>query len=60
MQIFGDHKKLRNEEKHFIKNHETLLTIIFLKIVMSCIALPEMNFQESNILKIWRAQMHRR
>ena len=30
-QIFSDHKRLRNEEKHFTKNHETLLTIIFQK-----------------------------
>ena len=28
-QMFSDHKKLRNEEKHFIKNHETLFTMIF-------------------------------
>ena len=26
-QMFSDHKKLRNEEKHFIKNHETLFTL---------------------------------
>ena len=30
-QIFGDIKKLRNEEKYLIKNHETLLTIILKK-----------------------------
>ena len=30
-QMFSDHKKIRNEEKHFIKNHETLLTIILKK-----------------------------
>ncbi len=28
-QMFSDHKKLRNKEKHFIKNYETLSTIIF-------------------------------
>ena len=29
--MFSDHKILRNEEKNFIKNHETLFTIIFKK-----------------------------
>ena len=27
-QMFSDHKMLRNEKKHFIKNNETLFTII--------------------------------
>ena len=37
-QMLSDHKKLRNEEKHFIKkNHETLFTI-FKKNVVSFIA----------------------
>ena len=27
-QIINDHKKLRNEEKYFIKNHGTLFTLI--------------------------------
>ncbi len=27
--LFSDHKKLRNEEKHFIKNHKTWFTLIF-------------------------------
>ena len=26
-QMFSDNKKLRNEEKHFIKNHKTLYNI---------------------------------
>ena len=28
-QMFSDHKKLRNEEKYFIKNHKTLSTLFF-------------------------------
>ena len=28
-QMFIDHKKLTNEGKHFLKNHETVFTIIF-------------------------------
>ena len=28
-QIISEHKKLRNEEKYYIKHHETLFTIIF-------------------------------
>ena len=31
-QMFSDHKKLRNEEKHF-KNHKTLFTIFFTKLL---------------------------
>ena len=30
--MFSDHKQLRNEEKHFIKDHEALFTIFFKKI----------------------------
>ena len=30
-EIISDHKKLSNEEKHFIKNHSILFIISFLK-----------------------------
>ncbi len=29
--MFSDHKKLRNEEKHFIKKSQNLIYYIFLK-----------------------------
>ena len=35
-QMLSDHKKLRNEEKHFIKNHETLSNIIFKNCYVFC------------------------
>ena len=49
-QMFSNHKKLRNEEKHFIETYETLSTIIFKK--PFCLILHNHQTDRQNIYSI--------
>ena len=50
VQMFSDHKKQRNEEKHFIKSHKTLFTMIFKKTL--CLLLQNRQTDRQNIHRI--------